>query len=107
MGRELDPANPHLKGTYKPWKAYGQSKLANYHFAIGLHGRLTAANVPVASLLAHPGLIVQVEGHTDSTGTEEKNAKLSLDRASSVMDFMKAQGVDGTRMAAKGLAAAE
>ena len=58
-------------------------------------------------LLMIPATNIQVEGHTDSTGTEEKNAKLSLDRASAVMDFMKAQGVDGTRMAAKGLAAAQ
>ena len=34
MGRPVDPANPHLHGRYAPWRAYGQSKLANYHFAI-------------------------------------------------------------------------
>jgi NAD(P)-dependent dehydrogenase (short-subunit alcohol dehydrogenase family) len=51
MGRPVDPANPHLEGRYQPWRAYGQSKLANYHFALGLHERLD-----VASLLAHPGL---------------------------------------------------
>jgi NAD(P)-dependent dehydrogenase (short-subunit alcohol dehydrogenase family) len=56
MGRAVDPANPHLHGTYEPWKAYGQSKLANYHFAIGLQRRLAAAGAPAASLLAHPGL---------------------------------------------------
>jgi NAD(P)-dependent dehydrogenase (short-subunit alcohol dehydrogenase family) len=56
MGRAVDPANPHLHGTYEPWKAYGQSKLANYHFAIGLQQRLAAAGAPAASLLAHPGL---------------------------------------------------
>jgi NAD(P)-dependent dehydrogenase (short-subunit alcohol dehydrogenase family) len=56
MGRAVDPANPHLHGNYEPWKAYGQSKLANYHFAIGLHRRLAAAGAPAASLLAHPGL---------------------------------------------------
>jgi NAD(P)-dependent dehydrogenase (short-subunit alcohol dehydrogenase family) len=56
MGRRVDPANPNLEGRYGPWKAYGQSKLANYHFAIGLHERLQAAGSSVASLLAHPGL---------------------------------------------------
>jgi NAD(P)-dependent dehydrogenase (short-subunit alcohol dehydrogenase family) len=56
MGRAVDPANPHLHGNYEPWKAYGQSKLANYDFAIGLHRRLAAAGAPAASLLAHPGL---------------------------------------------------
>ena len=52
MGRPVDPANPFLHGKYEPWRAYGQSKLANYHFALGLHKRVAG----VASLLAHPGL---------------------------------------------------
>ena len=56
MGRAVDPANPHLRGTYGPWKAYGQSKLANFHFAIGLQRRFEAAGVSASSLLAHPGL---------------------------------------------------
>ena len=56
FGQRLDPDNPHLHGRYGPWRAYGQSKLANYHFAIGLHQRLRAAGAEAASLLAHPGL---------------------------------------------------
>jgi NAD(P)-dependent dehydrogenase (short-subunit alcohol dehydrogenase family) len=56
MGRRVRPDNPHLKGRYGPWRAYGQSKLANFHFAIGLHRRLAAAGSGAASLLAHPGL---------------------------------------------------
>lgn len=56
MGRALDPGNPHLEGAYGPWKAYGQSKLANFHFALGLQWRFEAAGVPAASLVAHPGL---------------------------------------------------
>jgi NAD(P)-dependent dehydrogenase (short-subunit alcohol dehydrogenase family) len=56
MGRAVDPANPHLHGKYEPWRAYGQSKLANFHFGIGLQRRLEAAGAPVASLIAHPGL---------------------------------------------------
>jgi NAD(P)-dependent dehydrogenase (short-subunit alcohol dehydrogenase family) len=56
MGRAVDPTNPHLRGKYGPWKAYGQSKLANFHFALGLQRRFEAAGVPASSLLAHPGL---------------------------------------------------
>jgi NAD(P)-dependent dehydrogenase (short-subunit alcohol dehydrogenase family) len=56
MGRAVDPANPHLRGKYGPWKAYGQSKLANFHFAIGLQERFEQAGVAASSLLAHPGL---------------------------------------------------
>ena len=56
MGRAVDPANPHLEGRYGPWRAYGQAKLANFHFGIGLQRRLAAARAPAASLVAHPGL---------------------------------------------------
>jgi len=56
MGRPLDPDNPHLHGCYDPWRAYGQSKLANYHFAIGLQRAFDLAGVRAQSVLAHPGL---------------------------------------------------
>ncbi|MGH2975997.1 MAG: oxidoreductase [Solirubrobacterales bacterium] len=56
MGRAVDPANPNLDGRYGPWRAYGQAKLANFHFALGLHRLLADAGAPAASLLAHPGL---------------------------------------------------
>src|SRR5690349_14316469 len=56
MGRAVKPDNPHLEGKYGPWKAYGQSKLANFHFGLGLQKKLEDAGAPVASLIAHPGL---------------------------------------------------
>lgn len=54
--RPLDSGNPHLEGRYGPWRAYGQSKLANYHFALGLDRKFREAGVSAASLTAHPGL---------------------------------------------------
>ena len=56
MGRAVDPDNPHLVGNYGEWSAYGQSKLANFHFAIGLQRRFEAAGARAQSLVAHPGL---------------------------------------------------
>jgi NAD(P)-dependent dehydrogenase (short-subunit alcohol dehydrogenase family) len=56
MGFAIDPANPHLHGKYGAWKAYGQSKLANFHFGIGLNARLESAGTGARSLIAHPGL---------------------------------------------------
>ncbi len=56
VGRRVDPDNPHLEGNYGPWKAYGQSKLANFHFGIGLQRRFEKAGVGAQSLIAHPGL---------------------------------------------------
>jgi NAD(P)-dependent dehydrogenase (short-subunit alcohol dehydrogenase family) len=56
MGRAVDPANPHLHGRYRPWRAYGQAKLANLHFGLGLQRELAKAGASTASLIAHPGL---------------------------------------------------
>jgi NAD(P)-dependent dehydrogenase (short-subunit alcohol dehydrogenase family) len=56
MGRAVDPGNPHLEGRYTPWRAYGQSKLANFHFAIGLQRLFEDRRASASSLLAHPGL---------------------------------------------------
>ncbi len=56
MGRAVDPENPHLEGRYGPWRAYGQAKLANFHFGLGLDRKLRDAGAPAASLIAHPGL---------------------------------------------------
>src|SRR5215208_3762812 len=56
MGRAVDPENPHLEGRYGPWRAYGQAKLANFHFGIGLHRVLEPAGAPAGSLIAHPGV---------------------------------------------------
>jgi len=69
MGRAVNLANPHLHGRYKPWRAYGQSKLANYHFAIGLQREFTAHHLPAMSLLAHPGLSnTNLQAHTVTEG---------------------------------------
>ena len=80
-GRAVDPDNPHLQGRYGPWKAYGQSKLANFHFSIGLQRLFDAAGVRTASLSAHPGLTnsdLQTHSAEESGGTL---AKLSVTAA--------------------------
>ena len=42
--------------SYSPMRAYQQSKLANVMFAFELDRRLRAANSPVMSIAAHPGV---------------------------------------------------
>ncbi len=44
-------------------------------------------------VLAHPGLKLAVEGHTDSVGSDEYNQKLSEQRAGAVRDYLVQQGV--------------
>ena len=44
-------------------------------------------------LLSHPGLHVEVEGHTDSVGAEGFNQTLSEGRADSVRDYLVREGI--------------
>lgn len=56
QGKPVDPSDPHLDNGYDAWAAYGRSKLANFHFAIGLNRQLEAAGANAIALSAHPGL---------------------------------------------------
>ena len=47
-------------------------------------------------LQAYPGLKLQVEGYTDSVGSDEYNQKLSENRADAGRDFLVTQGVSQT-----------
>ncbi len=53
-------------------------------------------------VLAHPGLKLEVEGHTDSVGSDEYNQKLSEHRASSVRDYLVSQGLDSSSITSRG-----
>src|SRR5437879_10570665 len=53
-------------------------------------------------VLAHPGLNLQVEGHTDSVGSDEFNQQLSERRAGSVRDFLVQQGVREAAVSSRG-----
>ncbi|SHK33532.1 OmpA family protein [Fibrobacter sp. UWEL] len=46
---------------------------------------------------------VSIEGNTDNTGSEEHNMKLSQQRADNVMKFLVDQGIEESRLTAKGL----
>jgi outer membrane protein OmpA-like peptidoglycan-associated protein len=53
-------------------------------------------------VLSHPGLNLQIEGYTDSTGTAELNQKLSEQRANSVRDYLMNQGLNTNSLSAVG-----
>lgn len=57
----------------------------------------------VASLLNQfPEAGLEVQGHTDNTGSSEKNKELSSKRAESVTNYLEKKGVDGGRLRAVG-----
>ena len=59
------------------------------------------------TLMANPHVTVRIVGHTDSIGTDEYNADLSLRRAQAVRDHLVGMGVAETRMSVSGKGEAE
>jgi len=53
-------------------------------------------------LLAYPNLRLQVEGYTDSIGSDEYNQKLSEERAGGVRDYLVSQSVQQSNISAAG-----
>lgn len=58
-----------------------------------------------ALLYADPKLKLSIEGHTDNSGTAERNKKLSNERANTVMYALAGKGIDIKRLKASGFGA--
>ncbi len=59
-------------------------------------------SVAVTYLKAHADAKIEVQGHTDSIGSDTYNQGLSERRANSVKAYLKSQGIDDGRIATRG-----
>jgi outer membrane protein OmpA-like peptidoglycan-associated protein len=53
-------------------------------------------------MLYYPSMKIEISGHTDNTGNKQRNKRLSQDRATSVLDYLKSRGIEEKRMKAVG-----
>lgn len=53
-------------------------------------------------LQEHPGMRIEIGGHTDSRGSNDHNLRLSENRAKAVVDFLTRKGIDPKRLQYKG-----
>jgi outer membrane protein OmpA-like peptidoglycan-associated protein len=53
-------------------------------------------------IIAHPGLNLKIEGHTDNVGSDDFNQRLSEKRADSVRDYLVSQGISHDSISAEG-----
>ena len=65
-------------------------------------GATTNLNKLVEVLNAYPDTDIEIQGHTDSKGSDEYNQTLSEKRASSVASFLRGKGVASSRVKIKG-----
>lgn len=57
----------------------------------------------VDGLRGQPTMMLKIEGHTDSKGTDAYNLKLSQRRAAAAREYLVSQGIDGSRLVAAGM----
>ena len=84
----------------------GLFRAASVHFETARAGLLPVSEQTLRAvgsvLVRHPGLQIEVGGHTDAVGSEADNERLSQARAESVVAFLVAAGVARERLAAVG-----
>ena len=55
---------------------------------------------------ANPSAHLRLEGYTDSTGSDPHNQTLSQQRTATVANYLKAKGIEGSRLTGDGFASA-
>ncbi len=105
LARRLSGALEAVAGTQQTARGYVLS-FGDINFDTGKATLKDIARLNIAKLsgilLMMPGLNIRVEGHTDSTGSDEINMKLSKERADAVQTIMTEMGVDPARIISEG-----
>jgi outer membrane protein OmpA-like peptidoglycan-associated protein len=87
----------------------GRIVVHGIYFATGSHALQPESGGALRSILAllqdDAGLRFRVEGHTDDQGGPQVNGPLSERRAGAVKEWLVSQGVEASRLEAKGLGA--
>lgn len=88
------------KDQTQSWVLYG----VNFDFS---SAKLRPESYPILNhaaqiLLANPGLLIEIGGHTDAVGDDNSNLSLSQNRAESVRSYLIEKGVEASRLTARG-----
>src|ERR1041385_5542481 len=75
-------------------------KTGSFELLSGARERLAKVS---GIVIAHPGLHLEVEGHTDAVGSDDYNQKLSENRAQAVRDYLVQQGIPDNAIVSRGL----
>jgi len=65
-------------------------------------GSFDALDQLAGILLAHPELLLRIEGYTDNSGNAAKNLTLSRKRAAAVKKYLVGKGISSTRLSSEG-----
>ncbi len=96
-GVQVDAVGCPLKGSITLEGVTFETNSAE--LTVDSHGALDTI---AAGLKKHPRLKVEIQGHTDSTGTPPYNLKLSQRRADAVRSYLVSSGVNPEQLITKG-----
>jgi outer membrane protein OmpA-like peptidoglycan-associated protein len=101
------PKEPYtLNVPLSPLTAGSVIALRNIFFNTASYDLLPASNAELEKLVqllrTNATLRIELGGHTDNVGADAANMTLSDQRAQAVRDFVIAQGIDASRITAKG-----
>jgi outer membrane protein OmpA-like peptidoglycan-associated protein len=110
--KERDELASMLKGALSSVAETSESargvvvSLSGILFDVGKATLKPASQISVAKLagilMVFPQMNLSIEGFTDSTGSNETNMKLSMERARTVYEFLLVQGISNDRMKYRG-----
>ena len=92
--------------TLKPLKLYEYKILEYVYFDYDDYQLNAASSLELTQLVNllknHPTICIELEGHTDSHGSDSYNQILSTQRAKTIYDFLIQAGIDANRLTYKG-----
>lgn len=95
----------------QPLTVNASIQLKNIQFSVNSYELLPVSKIELDKLVElmkdNPTLHIQINGHTDNTGTDEVNLALSKNRAKAVAQYLVDNNVEVTRLAYKGFGATQ
>ncbi len=106
--KEVKAPPPEIKKSQKVLEALKESiRIPNIEYEFNKAEILEKSKIAIdktvlALMLENPHIIVEIQAHTDSKGTELYNQELSQRRAESVVNYLMSKGIAANRLVPKG-----